>query len=74
LDAASLAKLPEALREAYQHAVAAGTHSAFLVGSAVAVLGFVLAFFVKEVALRGAGPAPAERPADEDTTKVAETV
>ncbi|MEU8622463.1 MDR family MFS transporter [Streptomyces sp. NPDC048623] len=55
LDAASLAKLPAALREAYQHAVAAGTHSAFLVGSIVAVLGFVLAFFVKEVALRGTG-------------------
>ncbi|MBT2443871.1 MFS transporter [Streptomyces sp. ISL-36] len=58
LDAASLAKLPAALREAYQDAVASGTHSAFLVGSAVAVIGFVLAFLVKEVALRGAGPAP----------------
>ncbi|MER8045706.1 MDR family MFS transporter [Streptomyces sp. NPDC094032] len=60
LDAASLARLPEAVREAYQHAVAAGTHSAFLVGAAVAVLGFALAFFVKEVALRGTGPAKAE--------------
>ncbi|WP_030850481.1 MDR family MFS transporter [Streptomyces sp. NRRL F-4474] len=58
LDAASLAKLPEAVREAYQHAVAAGTHSAFLLGAAVAVLGFLAAWFVKEVPLRGAGPAP----------------
>ncbi|MFE5675230.1 MDR family MFS transporter [Streptomyces erythrochromogenes] len=60
LDAASLAKLPEAVREAYQHAVAAGTHSAFLLGAAVAVLGFLAAWFVKEVPLRGAGPAPAD--------------
>ncbi|APU41940.1 MDR family MFS transporter [Streptomyces sp. TN58] len=64
LDAASLAKLPEAVREAYQYAVAAGTHSAFLLGAGVAVLGFLAAWFVKEVPLRGAGPAPAEAPAD----------
>ncbi|MGW7330722.1 MDR family MFS transporter [Streptomyces sp. NPDC054840] len=60
LDAASLAKLPEAVRDAYQHAVAAGTHSAFLLGAAIAVLGFAAAWFVKEVPLRGASPsAPA---------------
>ncbi|WP_327254709.1 MDR family MFS transporter [Streptomyces sp. NBC_01244] len=57
LDAASLAKLPELVRDAYQHAVAAGTHSAFLLGAGIAVLGFVAAWFVKEVPLRGAGPA-----------------
>ncbi|MFJ8280022.1 MDR family MFS transporter [Streptomyces griseoviridis] len=56
LDAASLAKLPAAAREAYQHAVSSGTHSAFLLGSVVAVLALVAAVFVKEVALRGAGP------------------
>ncbi|MFF5445277.1 MDR family MFS transporter [Streptomyces sp. NPDC012888] len=65
LDAASLAKLPEAVREAYQHAVAAGTHSAFLLGAAVAVLGFAAAWFVKEVPLRGAGPTPAEGSGDD---------
>ncbi|WUH78857.1 MFS transporter [Streptomyces sp. NBC_00435] len=59
LDAASLAKLPEVVRDAYQHAVAAGTHSAFLLGAGIAVLGFVAAWFVKEVPLRGAGPAGA---------------
>ncbi|WP_328763499.1 MDR family MFS transporter [Streptomyces sp. NBC_00272] len=59
LDAASLAKLPEAVRDAYQHAVAAGTHSAFLLGAFIAVLGFAAAWFVKEVPLRGAGPQPA---------------
>ncbi|MEU8571362.1 MFS transporter, partial [Streptomyces pathocidini] len=58
LDAASLAKLPDAVREAYQHAVASGTHSAFLLGSAIAVIAFAAAWFVKEVALRGAGPKP----------------
>ncbi|MEV7080078.1 MDR family MFS transporter [Streptomyces sp. NPDC093516] len=56
LDQASLAQLPEAAREAYQHAVAAGTHSAFLLGAAVAVLALAAAVFVKEVPLKGAGP------------------
>ncbi|MFF4347681.1 MDR family MFS transporter [Streptomyces sp. NPDC001530] len=54
LDAASLAKLPVVAREAYQHAVSSGTHSAFLLGSAVAVVALVAAVFVKEVPLKGA--------------------
>ncbi len=74
LDAASLAKLPAQLREAYQHAVASGTHGAFLLAAAVAVLAFVLAFFVKEVALRGAGPDTAKEPADGGAAKVSEKV
>ncbi|MBN0048107.1 MFS transporter [Streptomyces actuosus] len=56
LDAASLAKLPAAAREAYQHAVSSGTHSAFLLGAAVAVIVLVSSLFVKEVPLKGAGP------------------
>ncbi|OON71668.1 MFS transporter [Streptomyces tsukubensis] len=56
LDAASLAKLPAVAREAYQHAVASGTHSAFLLGSVIAVGALVAAVFVKEVALRGGEP------------------
>ncbi|MFI8192920.1 MDR family MFS transporter [Streptomyces sp. NPDC085946] len=60
LDAASLAKLPEAAREAYQHAVSAGTHGAFLLGAAVAVVALVAAVFVKEVPLKGAGPKPSQ--------------
>ncbi|MFC3573879.1 MDR family MFS transporter [Streptomyces yaanensis] len=56
LDAASLAKLPAAAREAYQYAVSAGTHSAFLLGAVVGVAALVAAVFVKEVPLRGAGP------------------
>ncbi len=61
LDAASLAKLPEAAREAYQYAVSSGTHAAFTLGASIAVIGFVAAWFVKEVPLRGAGP---EKPED----------
>ncbi|MFF3404044.1 MDR family MFS transporter [Streptomyces sp. NPDC002659] len=62
LDAASLAKLPDPVREAYEFAVSSGTHAAFLLGAAVAVIGFLAAFFVKEVPLRGAAPAPAAEP------------
>ncbi|MGW2696859.1 MDR family MFS transporter [Streptomyces sp. NPDC001296] len=56
LDAKSLEKLPAAAREAYQYAVSAGTHSAFLLGAVVAVGALAAAVFVKEVPLRGAGP------------------
>ncbi|MGW2745943.1 MDR family MFS transporter [Streptomyces sp. NPDC001450] len=55
LDAASLAKLPAAAREAYQHAVSAGTHSAFLLGAVIAVIVLIASLFVTEVPLRG-GP------------------
>lgn len=64
LDAKSLEKLPTAVREAYQHAVSAGTHSAFLLGSIVAVVALVASVFVKEVTLRGTGPKAEEAPAD----------
>ncbi|MFE7843233.1 MDR family MFS transporter [Streptomyces sp. NPDC057474] len=63
LDAASLAKLPVAAREAYQYAVSSGTHSAFLLGAVVSVVALVAAVFVKEVPLRGAGePSAADAP------------
>ncbi|MES4889171.1 MDR family MFS transporter [Streptomyces sp. NPDC096012] len=55
LDAKSLEKLPAVAREAYQHAVTAGVHSAFLLGAAIAVLVLIAALFVKEVPLKG-GP------------------
>ncbi|MFC9629564.1 MDR family MFS transporter [Streptomyces mirabilis] len=82
LDAASLAKLPAAAREAYQYAVSSGTHSAFLLGAVVSVGALVAAVFVKEVPLRGAGaPAPAPEGSAEDAANdsapkpaVAETV
>ncbi|MFF0790704.1 MDR family MFS transporter [Streptomyces spiralis] len=60
LDAKHLEMLPAAAREAYQHAVSAGTHSAFLLGSVVGIVALVAAVFVKEVPLKGAGPAKAK--------------
>ncbi len=62
LDAASLAKLPEAARDAYQHAVSAGSHGAFLLGAAVAVLALVAAVFVKGGPAEGRGPEGGGRP------------
>ncbi|MER5896982.1 MDR family MFS transporter [Streptomyces sp. NPDC001876] len=53
LNAASLAKLPVEMREAYEFAVSSGTHIAFLLGGSIAVLALLAALFVKEVPLRG---------------------
>ncbi|PZT68905.1 MFS transporter [Streptomyces sp. SW4] len=77
LDGPSLARLPEAVREAYEHAVSAGTHGAFLLGAAVAVLALVAAVFVVEVPLKGAGPKAADGPGDgtvPERTPVSEAV
>ncbi|GAA3298680.1 MDR family MFS transporter [Streptomyces cinereospinus] len=76
LDAASLAELPAAAREAYQHAVSAGSHGAFLLGAAVAVAALIAAVFVKEVPLRGAGPQAKDDagPGAATVTPVGETV
>ncbi|MGW5866392.1 MDR family MFS transporter [Streptomyces sp. NPDC055239] len=60
LDADSLAKLAAPVRDAYQHAVSAGTHSAFLLGAIIGVAALIAALFVKEVPLRGAGPKDSE--------------
>lgn len=56
LDADSLRQLAAPVRDAYQHAVSSGTHSAFLLGAVIGVAALVAAVFVKEVPLRGAGP------------------
>ncbi|MEU0386858.1 MDR family MFS transporter [Streptomyces chartreusis] len=75
LDAKSLEKLPVLAREAYQHAVSAGTHSAFLLGAVVAVFALAAAVFVKEVPLKGAGPKAKDEPdAPAAQPPVAETV
>ncbi|MCX4448482.1 MDR family MFS transporter [Streptomyces sp. NPDC087866] len=63
LDAASLAKLPVPVREAYEYAVSSGTHIAFLVGASVGLVAVVASLFVKEVPLRGAGPEAKAAPA-----------
>ncbi|MDG4860736.1 MDR family MFS transporter [Streptomyces sp. T-3] len=76
LDAKSLEQLAVPVREAYQFAVTSGTHAAFLLGSAAAVVAFLAALFVKEVPLKGAAPKPAEAAdAPQDKAKaVAESV
>ncbi|MER6977416.1 MDR family MFS transporter [Streptomyces carpinensis] len=71
LDAKSLEKLPAVAREAYQHAVSAGTHSAFLLGAVVGIVALVAAVFVKEVPLKGAGPAKAEAAGEEGASDAA---
>lgn len=71
LDAKSLEKLPAMVREAYQHAVSSGTHSAFLLGAGVSVLVLIAALFVKEVPLKG-GPKAATEDADAAPVAVVE--
>ncbi|MGV9242732.1 MDR family MFS transporter [Streptomyces sp. NPDC003710] len=74
LDAKSLHKLPAAAREAYQYAVSAGTHQAFVLGAVVGVAALLAAVFVKEVPLRGAGPDKQAGDAAEVQPTVAEAV
>ncbi|BCM68575.1 hypothetical protein EASAB2608_03909 [Streptomyces sp. EAS-AB2608] len=74
LDAKSLEKLPTAAREAYQHAVSSGTHSAFLLGAGISVLVLIAALFVKEVPLKGGPQKASPEGADAAPTAVAETV
>ncbi|MET9295376.1 MDR family MFS transporter [Streptomyces sp. NPDC003077] len=57
MDPKGLEKLPAAMKDAYMHAVAGGTHQVFVWGALISVIGFATAWFLKEVPLRG-GPAP----------------
>ncbi|MEU4845053.1 MDR family MFS transporter [Streptomyces gilvosporeus] len=56
MDPKRLPQLPPMVRDAYAHAVSSGTHQVFLWGAAISVVGFLAAWFLKEVPLRG-GPA-----------------
>jgi EmrB/QacA subfamily drug resistance transporter len=58
IDPAELDRLPPAVKDAYLHSVANGTHSVFLWAIAFAVVGFAVSWFVTEVPLRGSGPKP----------------
>lgn len=44
--------LPEAVKLAFQQAVVDGTHAIFLIATVVAAVGFILAWFIKQVPLR----------------------
>jgi EmrB/QacA subfamily drug resistance transporter len=60
LDPKTIAKLPVAVKDAYFHAVASGTHIVFLWGAVISVAGFLAAWFLVETPLRGAAPRPEE--------------
>ncbi|KAB2342171.1 MDR family MFS transporter [Actinomadura rudentiformis] len=67
LDSAALAKLPDAMRDVYEQAVAAGTHQVFLMATALGVLAFAATWFIKQVPLKGPAERAAElRPADRE--------
>ena len=54
---AALRAMPAAAREMFQRAVTDGIGSLFIWGSAVAVIGIVVALFVRHAPLRGGKPA-----------------
>ncbi|MFI7314770.1 MDR family MFS transporter [Streptomyces hygroscopicus] len=74
LDPASLKLLPPAIRDAYTHAVASGAHQVFLWGSLISIVGFVAAWFVKEVPLRGAAVKSSDGDGDGDAADRPATV
>ena len=58
LDAASLERLPAQVREVYEHAVADGTHTVFLVAAVTALICFLASWFIEEVPLKGGDETP----------------
>ncbi len=74
LDPATIAKFPPAVKDAYFHAVSSGTHTVFLWGAAISVIGFIAAWFVTETPLRGSAPAakPTEDVAQEQPRLMAD--
>jgi len=62
-DATAVAHLSEAVKDAYLHSVATGTHQIFLIAAIVCAAAFIAALCIREVPLRGA-PAPADAPRD----------
>lgn len=59
MDPKRLAQLPPAIKDAYAHAVANGTHHVFVWGALISIIGFAAAWFLKEVPLRGGSTKPA---------------
>jgi hypothetical protein len=56
---AALHTLPEPVRDAFKAGVTSGLHGTVVGGAVLAFAGFVVAWFIREVPLRGSGPAPA---------------
>lgn len=59
---AVLRTLKPEVQDAYHHAVANGMHTVFLWGAGVAIIALAAAVFIRQVPLRGSGPA--EKPAE----------
>ncbi|HEY7489330.1 MAG TPA: MDR family MFS transporter [Streptosporangiaceae bacterium] len=58
LTPAMLKRLPDNIRDAFMHAVTSGVHSVFLWAAVFSVVAFAVAWFIREVPLRG-GPVAA---------------
>jgi EmrB/QacA subfamily drug resistance transporter len=56
---AALHTLPAAVRDAFKIGVTSGLHGIVVGGAVLALAGFVVAWFIREVPLRGSGPTPA---------------
>ncbi|MGW3078500.1 MULTISPECIES: MDR family MFS transporter [unclassified Kitasatospora] len=65
-----LRKLPEAVQDAYHHAVSNGMHTVFLWGAGVAVIAIAAAVFLREVPLRGTGKDEKQAEASLETAAV----
>jgi EmrB/QacA subfamily drug resistance transporter len=61
LDPAAVSKLPPAVRQDVFHAISYAIHGVFLWTIPGVALAFALAWFIKEVPLRGREPAPAQQ-------------
>jgi EmrB/QacA subfamily drug resistance transporter len=59
LTPAMLKRLPDDIRAAFMHAVTSGVHGVFLWGTGFTAIAFAVAWFIREVPLRGAVSAPA---------------
>jgi EmrB/QacA subfamily drug resistance transporter len=74
LDPDSIRKLPAPIKDAYTHAVASGAHQVFLWGAVISIVGFIAAWFIKEVPLRASAAKSADDEAPADAKPVAEPV
>lgn len=57
---AALHSLPAEIQDLFKYAVTDGIRNVYLWASIIAAAGFVLAWFIKQVPLRGYGPTPAQ--------------
>jgi len=65
LTPAALRDLPEAVQRLFRSAVVAGTQEIFLWGAAIAVVGFIMAWFIRQVPLRESLHEPQQEQQDE---------